>query len=180
MKMKPIHALLAAALCASSFAATAAITKDQHKAATKDAEMTYKSAKSACSAMAGNAKDVCMAEAKVVKASAMAKTDAEYKDTVKARAAGQKDVASAEYDLAKAKCGSKAGNEKDVCIKEAKAVEVRAKADAKAGTKMSEARTDAADEKRKANYKVAAEKCDAFAGDTKDVCIKEAKARFNM
>ena len=82
MKIKPIQALLAAALFASSFAATATITKDQHKAATKDADMTYKSAKSACSAMAGNAKDVCMAEAKVVKASAMAKTDAEYKNTV--------------------------------------------------------------------------------------------------
>ena len=169
MKMKPIHALLAAVLCASSFAATAAITKDQHKAATKDAEMTYKSAKAACSALAGNAKDVCVAEAKVVKAQAIAKTDGEYKTTTKQQYDGREDVASAEYALAKAKCGSKAGNEKNVCIKEAKA-----------GTKMSEARTDASDEKRKANYKVAAEKCDAFAGDTKDVCIKEAKARFNM
>ena len=180
MNMKPLHALLAAVLCAGSFAATAAITKDQHKAATKDAEMTYKSAKAACSALAGNAKDICVAEANVVKAQAIAKTDGEYKTTNKQRYDGREDVASAEYALAKAKCGSKAGNDKDVCIKEAKAVEVRAKADAKAGIKVSEARTDAADEKRKANYKVATEKCDALSGDLKDVCMKEAKARFNM
>lgn len=180
MNMKPINALLAAALCASSITAFATITKSDHKAAIKDADMSYKTAKAACSSLAGNAKDVCIAEAKVAKVHAIAKTDGEYKNTAKERYDGQKDVASAEYDLAKAKCGAKAGNDKDVCIKEAKAVEVRAKADAKAGTKVSEARTDAADEKRKANYKVAAEKCDAFSGDTKETCMKEAKARFNM
>jgi hypothetical protein len=34
--------------------------------------------------------------------------------------------------VAKEKCDDKAGNEKDVCVKEAKAALVRAKADAKA------------------------------------------------
>ena len=180
MNMKPIHAVLAAAFCASSIAAHAAITKDEHKAAVKNAEMSYNSAKATCGSLAGNAKDVCIAEAKVEKTYSIAKTDSDFKNTPKAMYDGRKAVASAEYDLAKTKCAAKAGNDKDVCIKEAKAVEVRAQADAKAGAKVSEARTDASDEKRKANYKVAIEKCDAFSGATKDACVKEAKTTFNM
>ena len=179
MNMKPLHALLAAALCATSFAVSAAITKDEHKAAVKSANEAYKSAKAACASLSGNAKDVCVAEAKVQKTHAIAKTDGEFKNTPKAIYDGRKDVASAEYDLAKAKCGVKAGNDKDVCIKEAKAIEVRVQADAKAGTKVSDARADAADAKNTANYKAAVEKCDAFAGDAKATCVKETKARFN-
>ncbi len=179
MNMKPIHALLAAAICATSFAAHAT-TKDEHKAAVKNAEMSYKSAKAACGSLAGNAKDVCVAEAKVEKTYSIAKSDGDFKNTPKAMYDGRKAVASAEYDLAKTKCAAKGGNEKDVCIKEAKAVEVRAQADAKAGTKVSEARADASDDKRKANYKVAIEKCDVFSGTTKDACVKEAKTTFNM
>ena len=179
MNMKPLNALLAAALCTIGFSAQAAITKAEHKAAVKDAEMSYKSAKANCSSLAGNAKDICVAEAKVQKTAAVAKTDAEYKSTAKSMYDGRASVANAEYDLAKAKCGMKAGNDKDVCIKEAKAVEVRAKADAKAGTKIADAREDASDAKRTANYKVAIEKCGVFNGDAKDACVKEAKARFN-
>jgi len=179
MNMKPLNALLAVALCATGITAHAAITKAEHKAAVQNAEMTFKSAKATCGSLAGNAKDVCVAEAKVQKAYAIAKTDGEYTNTAKAIYAGRKDVASAEYDLAKTKCGALAGNARDVCVKEAKAVEVRAQADAKAGTKISEARIDAADTKNTANYKVAIEKCDAFSGDAKDACVKEAKARFS-
>ena len=179
MNMKPMYAIIAAALCATSFAAQAAITKEEHKAAVDNADMSYKSAKAACASLAGNAKDVCVEEAKVTKAYAIAKTDGEYKHTAKVIYDGRKDVAGAEYNLAKAKCGAKAGNNKDVCIKEAKAIEVRAEADAKAGIKISDAHADATDAKNTANYKVAIEKCDAFSGDTKDSCVKDAKARFN-
>ena len=180
MNMKPLNSLLVAALCSIGLSAHAAITKDEHKLAVKNAEASYKSAKAACSSLSGNAKDVCMAEAKVEKTYSIAKTDGDYKNTPKAIYDGRKSVAGAEYDLAKAKCGSKAGNDKDVCIKEAKAIEVRAQADAKAGTKISDARADASDAKRTANYKVALEKCDAFAGDVKSTCVKNAKAQFNM
>ena len=179
MNMKPINALLAAALCTIGISAHATITKAEHKAALDNAEMSYKSAKASCDSLAGNAKDVCVAEAKVTKAYAVAKTDGDFKNTAKTVYDGRKHVASAEYDLAKTKCAAKAGNDKDVCIKEAKAIEARAQADAKAGTKISEARSDAADTKNTANYKVAIEKCDAFSGDTKDACVKEAKSRFN-
>ena len=180
MNIKPINALLAAALCTIGLSANAAITKAEHTSAVKAAEMSYKNAKATCGSLAGNAKDVCIAEAKVEKTYSIAKTDGDYKDTAKAIFDGRKEVAKAEYDLAKTKCNAKAGNDKDVCIKEAKAIEARALADAKAGTKISDARADAADTKNKANYKVALEKCDALAGDTKSACVKDAKAQYKM
>ena len=61
---------------------------------------------------------------------------------------------------------------------EAKAVETRALADAKLGKQIGEAKKDATEDKRDADYKVAAEKCDALAGDAKSSCIAAAKAKF--
>jgi hypothetical protein len=54
----------------------------------------------------------------------------------------------------------------------------KALADAKANKEVSTARTDAANDKREADYKVAVEKCDALAGDAKASCVAEAKARY--
>jgi hypothetical protein len=51
-------------------------------------------------------------------------------------------------------------------------------ADAKAAQKGTEARMDANKDKRDADYKVAAEKCDTMSGDAKDSCVKAAKARY--
>ena len=63
-------------------------------------------------------------------------------------------------------------------MKEAKAVEVRALADAKLGKDIGDARKDAADDRRDADYRVALEKCDAFAGDAKSTCVGSAKSRY--
>ena len=63
-------------------------------------------------------------------------------------------------------------------MKEAKALQTKAKADAKANAKVSEARKDASENTRDANFEVAKQRCDALAGDAKTRCIDEAKARF--
>jgi len=91
--------------------------------------------------------------------------------------------------VAKEKCDDFSGNAKDVCMKEAKANHVRATADAKvdrvaadsqntAAEKTAEARKDATEDKRDAEYKVAIEKCDSLAGTSKDTCVRDAKMRF--
>ena len=54
----------------------------------------------------------------------------------------------------------------------------RAQADAKASQKGADARMDARKDKRDADYKVAAEKCDAMTGDAKNSCVAAAKARY--
>lgn len=86
-------------------------------------------------------------------------------------------------DTAKAEkkaCDSLGGNAKDVCVKAATAIEVRGLADAKLGKKITEAQTDATQSKRTADYKLAAEKCDAMSGDAKSACVASAKSRFGM
>jgi hypothetical protein len=89
-------------------------------------------------------------------------------------------VAKAEstYAVAKERCDDLTGNPKAVCVKEAKAVEVKALADAKMGKEIGEARKDAAVDKRDADYKVAIEKCDAMAGDAKSSCVANAKTTY--
>ena len=80
--------------------------------------------------------------------------------------------------MAKEKCDDQAGNAKDVCVQEAKAVETKALADAKMGREIGEAKVDASEAKRDADYKVAVEKCDAMAGDPKASCLDAAKLSF--
>ena len=53
-----------------------------------------------------------------------------------------------------------------------------AKVDHKAAEKVSDARQDAAEDKRDADYAGAKAKCDKLAGDARDRCVNEAKARY--
>ena len=61
-----------------------------------------------------------------------------------------------------------------------KAAHDKAKADVKMNKEVREARSEAEETKMKADYKVAAERCDALTGDAKDACVASAKARFGM
>lgn len=165
------------AMSTASHAATAE-QKATYKAAKETADADYKVNHAKCKALSGNAKDVCSAEAKAARTKTKAEAEAAYKDTDKARAHARKEVADADYDVAKAKCGDKAGNDKDVCVKEAKSAKVAAVSDATATKKVIEVRKDARDDKRDAEYKVATEKCDAMAGAAKDACVASAKAKY--
>ena len=156
----------------------AAGSRDTYNAAKDRAEVEYQSAIDRCKSLAGNPRDVCTAEAKAARTRTVATAEADYKQTPKARADALTATADADHDVAKRRCDAKTGNEKDVCVKEAKAALVGANADAKAAQKTSMARADAADDKREADYQVAMEKCDAFAGAAKDNCRKSAKTTY--
>jgi len=169
---------VAAGLAVPTLAFGAAMTSQQYSAAKDNANAAYKSARAQCDSLSGNAKDVCVAEAKANLKKAKANAEADYKNTDKARRDAKIDAAEADYDVAKAKCDAKNGNDKDVCVKEAKAIETKAKADAKANEKVAAAREDAREDKMNADYKVAIEKCDSMSGAAKDSCVSEAKARY--
>ena len=165
------------------------LSKDGYAMAKTDADAQYKVDKDACASLAGNAKDICMAEAKGKDNVAKADAEAAYQNTAKHRENARVARAQANYDVANEKCDDLAGNAKDVCVKEAKAGLVKGKADGKvarvvadtrqdAAMKQTEARTEANADKRDANYKVAIEKCDALAGPAKDSCISTAKVQF--
>ena len=165
-------------LAVPTLAFAAAMTSTDYSAAKDRAAADYKAARARCDGMSGNPKDVCIAEAKSAEKKAKAEAEANYKNTEKARSDATIAAAEADYDVAKARCDAKNGNDKDVCIKEAKAAETKAKADAKANQKVAAARQDAREDKMDADYKVAIEKCDALSGAAKDSCVSNAKAKY--
>ncbi|WP_426111486.1 hypothetical protein [Massilia sp. PWRC2] len=171
-------AALTLAFCCAGASAAVDEAKLVYKQAQDNAAANYKVARARCDAIAGNPKDVCVAEAKAQRVRAEEEAGAYYKNTLKAYTRSRMKIAEAKFDLDKARCGAFAGNEKDVCVSQAKATLVATEADAKADKKAMEARADAREDKRDAEYKVAREKCDGFAGATKDSCMSAAKAQY--
>src|SRR6476619_2886136 len=166
---KLMISLLAAAGIAFAGAANAAdnktMSRDAYKADKDKIAAQYKADKDQCKSMSGNAKDICQAEAKGKEKVAKAELEANYKNTDKARNDARVAQADANYDVAKEKCDDLTGNQKDVCVKEAKAAHTKAKADAKvakvdnktaqvATSKRADARKDAREDTRDAQYKV--------------------------
>lgn len=169
-------ALTTAALLMLMPLANAATTEMQQRQAGVDAR--YKADMAACDARAGNAKDVCVEEGKARQK--VANAELQVASTGKPADQNKLLVVKAEtaYAVAKERCDDQAGNAKDVCVEQAKAVETKALADAKLSKQVGEARRDADADKRDADHKVAAEKCDALAGDAKASCMAAAKSRF--
>lgn len=170
-----ISAFAAAALMLGS---AGAMTKDEYRANKGRIGTEYKAAKAKCDSMSGQPKSLCVAEAKAAEKRAMARAEADYENTPKAREKAVIADAEATYMVAREQCGVKTGNDKDVCVKAAKAAETKAKADAKAARQTTVAKTDAKDTKRDADYKVAREKCDPLTGAAKDKCVADAKAKY--
>lgn len=200
MKKLDLTALSAACLLALSTGAIGAMTKAEHNAAAGSIAATYASDKTACKSMNGNARDVCMQEAKGRDMVAKAELESTFSPSGKHSHDVRIAKADAAYSVAREKCDDFAGNAKDVCRKEATSAHVAAKANAKlaektadanaaataktvdanatARAKTDDAKQDANADKRDADYGVAREKCDAYAGDAKTSCINDAKLRY--
>jgi hypothetical protein len=96
-------------------------------------------------------------------------------DPASYRAVTQK--AAADYKAATAKCGSMSGNDKDVCMAEARLTRTRTEAKALSQynnnpTSREKARSNMAD----AEYDLAKAKCEAKSGADKDDCMNTAKS----
>ncbi|MGJ7914526.1 BON domain-containing protein [Massilia sp. LXY-6] len=96
-------------------------------------------------------------------------------DPASYRAVTQK--AAADYKAASAKCGSMSGNDKDVCMAEARLTRTRTESDALAqynntAKGREKARTNLAD----AEYDLAKTKCGAKSGADKDDCMNNARS----
>ena len=175
---------IATAAVAALFATTGAfaagtMNKADMTAAKDRIGADYKAEKSMCGKFSGNERDVCMEQAKGKEK--VARAELSFTDSGKSGDANKLAVAKADatYAVAKEMCDDKAGNVKDVCVTEAKAAHKKALADAKLSKKIGEAQMEASSDKRDAEYKVAAEKCESLAGDAKAACVGAAKTRFN-
>ncbi|MDR7305795.1 hypothetical protein [Rhodoferax saidenbachensis] len=192
--------VLLLAISSSVFAAP--MSKVEYKTAKEAISAQYSADKTACSASMGNAKDICIEEAKGREKVAKAELEVSYSPSEKHSYDVRIAKADAAFAVAKEKCDDATGNAKDVCRKEAKSQYVAAKADAKLSETKSEnnaearktmdgaktvaddknavAQKNAAMDKQEASYALAKEKCDAFASDVKANCIKDAKAKFGQ
>ncbi len=197
MKLLTNSITLALGLAFSAGAMAQNMSKSEYQTAKNQIEAEHKSDAANCGSHADNAKDICMAEAKGKEKIAKAELNARRKNSAKNHYDVHAAKAEAAYAVAKQKCDEKSGNDRDVCVKEAKVVETRAKADAKtrmkatmadkkankqsaaahstADKKKGDAKHDAAHEKSDANYDLAKEKCDDLAGDAKKNCVDHAK-----
>jgi len=158
--------------------ASSSEAKEAYRTAKRHADETYKDARAKCNELSGNPKEVCIAEAKAAETGSKADAEAKYKNTTKAYLNARIVRADGEFSVAKEKCGAKTGNEKQLCLEEARAVHTKAVVDAKSGKEIREVRKEAAEEKREADYKVEIEKCERLGGSAKEACIAAAKSSF--
>ena len=171
-------AIAVAALLALPLAQATNLSKDEYKAGKTRISAEYKAAKAACASMTDNAKDICKEEAKAHEKVALAENEYSYTGKQADERKVRTVMADTSYAVAKERCDDLKGNPKDVCVKEAKAVHIKALADVKMDKKVANAGQDSMDAKRDADYKVATEKCDAATGDVKASCIAAAKAKY--
>ncbi len=193
---------MAAGLAFSTYVAADTMSPGDYNAGLERIESQYKTDRKNCEALSGNTLDICVAEAIGQEKTAKANLAATHKNTRQARHDALVVKAKADYSVAIERCDDKAGNAKDVCVKEAKAAETIAISDAKAQLKTSSARAtadkksaaaqseasressiaeqDAATNKGNAEHAVAMEKCEALAGNAKMNCVSEARMHHGM
>ncbi|RFO97157.1 hypothetical protein DIC66_08415 [Rhodoferax lacus] len=203
MRTSSLTTLAASLLLGFCISASAApMTKVEYKAAKASISAQLKADKITCDAQTANAKDICLEEAKGRDNVALAELEAQYEPSTKHSYQVNVAKADAAFAVAKEKCDDQAGNPKDVCRTEAKSAHTAALAEAKltektvqnnkaadktinaaedkAADKNASARKDATSDIREAQYKSAAEKCNAFASDAKSKCIAEAKTTYGQ
>jgi hypothetical protein len=165
------------------------VSKNAYETANSEADAAFETAKQKCQSFSGNTQDICLAEAEGAHSIARANAEANYKGTEQARLKAAKSKVEAEYQIAKERCDDLSGNKKDICQQEAKAEKTKGYEAAKLASKnvdattefmntKKEAKEQAGQAMRDADYKVAIEKCDLFSGKGKETCILDAKNRF--
>jgi hypothetical protein len=177
---RPAHALLALAVAFGAGAAHAAnYSKAVLDGARDDVKREYKANKDRCDKMDGNAKDICVQEAKGLENVALAWLDYNYSGTPADQKKLNETIAEARHEVAKEKCDDRSGDAKDLCQREAKTAYDKAMAEAKLNKKVADAMDDAERARMKADYKLASERCASLNGDSKDICVASAKARYH-
>lgn len=181
MQKTTTTALLAATLSLCCGLAQAAnFSKPVYDGAKEDIKTSYKADRDACSKLSGNAKDICVEEAKGREKVALAQLEYNYSGSPGDEIKLMETRAEARYEVAKERCDDRSGDAKDLCQREAKTAHDKAKAEIKMNKKVSEAVDEAESTRLKSEYKLANEKCNSLAGDAKSSCVASAKARYNQ
>jgi len=137
----PLFGVLALAVPALAMGAT--MSTSDYSVAKERAAVEYQAARAQCSQRSGNPRNLCLVEARATERKAMGDAEARYRDTDAARRDATIESAEVDFEVAKVKCAARVGNEREVCIKEAKALEVRTKAEAIATERIAAVHRDA-------------------------------------
>jgi dsDNA-specific endonuclease/ATPase MutS2 len=134
--MKTYGLLLSLVMLSSLAAAqTTGMSRDEYQAAKSRIEAEGEADEARCKALQGNAKDVCEEEAEGREDVAKAELEQRYKPSARnARKVAEAKIEAA-YEIAKERCDAQTGNAKDVCEREAKTQERKAKADLRSARK---------------------------------------------
>ena len=171
-------ACVAIAWTGAACAFAAPVTQDEYRAARKRIESEYKEMNAACERLPGNARDVCRAESRGKWRVARAELEYNRSGSPKEASRLATTRADAAYDVAQERCGDRVGSERSLCLTEAKMVHEKALADARLESRVGEARRDAVEEKRNAEFNLAKERCEALSGEDRTACMSAARARF--
>ncbi|MES3024100.1 MAG: BON domain-containing protein [Pseudomonadota bacterium] len=168
--MKNIVATMLAMAAGASFAAapTAALNHDPatYRNATQKVASDYKAAVATCAGASGNAREVCLEEAKAARARAESEAVAQYNNTAAGREKARRKVADADYALAKVRCAGMSAADQEACIGRARDAHTAAIADAKAGRNGTLAANDTS---REAMLR----KCEQLTGRKDTACLLE-------
>nr|WP_217344726.1 hypothetical protein [Noviherbaspirillum sp. L7-7A]MBV0878900.1 hypothetical protein [Noviherbaspirillum sp. L7-7A] len=126
-----------------------------------------------------SARAVCLAQAKAEHKKATAETVAHWRNTAQARTDARIAAADADHDVARARCKAGPGQAQAACLRQAKAARLAATTDARSDLRVTESRNRDKEERKKAYYRAARERCDALAGAAKEACMTLARAQYS-
>jgi hypothetical protein len=136
MKTRPVRCLALLGCSAAMIAVHAApLTKEEASAEKARIEAEYKAERKGCDALSGNGKDVCVEQAKGKEKVALAELKYKQDNTPRNHDKVAEAKAEANYAVAKERCDDLAGDQKDICVKDAKAAKARAESEMKGARK---------------------------------------------
>jgi len=178
-----IATLIATAVSAVAVAPASAapVDKDVHRAAMDKAAADYRTAKTKCDAMKGNAEEVCEDEAKLAQARAELDAYAKYDTTGGNLRDARAKVIRAEHELADTQCDATAAGDKDRCKAAAGSIRDAALArlddrniDRAVGHSSSGELVSSIDSKDPATA-AAVQKCEQMTGDARSACVVDQR-----
>lgn len=105
--------------------ATTMQTRTDYAAALDRAYAMYGNARAQCAPLAGHRWDMCVVEAHALEKRAKAAAEISYLGTIKSKADGRIANADADLMIARVACNTKTGQDRSVCVNQAKATNVR-------------------------------------------------------
>lgn len=178
-----IATLIATAVSAVAIAPASAapVDKDAHRAAMDKAAADYRTAKTKCDAMKGNAEEVCEDEAKLVQARAELDAYTRYDTTGGNLRDARAKVIRAEHELADTQCDATAAGDRDRCKATAGSIRDAALArlddrniDRAVGHSSSGELVSSIDSKDPATA-AAVQKCEQMTGDARTACVVDRR-----